>query len=822
MNGDQMWFRRRNRTDGMGRDGTRVRTRHRPRLEDSILEDRRLLTKVITVTSPADGGPGTLRQAIVVANATTTEDVKIEFKLKATEITLSTGQLELSNTAQPIAIVGPGADRLAVDGNGASRVFEISSGVTASISGMSVTGGLTSDDGAGLLNQGDLTLTGVTVSHNRSPAGGGLDNLGKATLVGCTFADNTGSFGGGILNVGTATLQDCSFVDNTAGHYGGGIENYGAATLVGCSFVGNTAGDGAGGGFAGNENLFVPSKSSVLINCSFIDNTSGGFGGGLALFVSDGGPHQVVDCVFRDNRAAAGGGGLDLEGFNSPTVTATVTGCLIEGNSDVASADVGGGAGGGLSVSEIAVTVTDCIIRNNSAGGVAVGGVGGGVFNGGTLTMTGVTISGNSAGSQGGGLSLSGTTTLTDCTISGNSANQGGGLLMFGRANTALVACTVSGNSATTPGGGGGLYSYPYYGYDPRVTLTDTIVAGNRASDGASDFARDYVGPVTGSYNLIGTGGSGGLTAAGHNLLNVADPGLTPLGDYGGPTQTVALQPNSPARHAGTAVSGVTTDQRGFSLDRPVDIGAFQSQPGPLVVDTAIDGLGSTLGRLSLRQAVNLADVLTGGATITFDKSTFAKKSVIALTKGPLVLSNATGPVTITGPGLGRLAVSGGGAGRVFQVDKGASAALSGLTITGGVTAGDGGGLLNQGSVALAGVAVVGNAAANGGGIANSGTAVIAGSAIDGNAASVNGGGIFNTGFLNLTRSDLAANSAATNGGGLYNRGTAALVYCTVNDNAASAGGGVYADPAGQPVVLLSTKVARNKGGNTFGQVIVL
>src|SRR3954452_5769663 len=124
MNADQTWFRWRNRTDGMGRDGTRVTKRHRPRLEDSILEDRRLLTKVITVTSPDDGGPGTLRQALVVANATTTEDVKIEFRLKASEITLSTGQLELSNRAQPIAIVGPGLDRLAVDGNGASRVFE--------------------------------------------------------------------------------------------------------------------------------------------------------------------------------------------------------------------------------------------------------------------------------------------------------------------------------------------------------------------------------------------------------------------------------------------------------------------------------------------------------------------------------------------------------------------------------------------------------------------------------------------------------------------------------------------------------------------------
>ena len=59
----------------------------------------------------------------------------------------------------------------------------------------------------------------------------------------------------------------------------------------------------------------------------------------------------------------------------------------------------------------------------------------------------------------------------------------------------------------------------------------------------------------------------------------MANPLLSPLGDYGGPTQTIALLPGSPAIGTGTAVSGVSTDQRGEPLDSPVpDIGAFQSQ----------------------------------------------------------------------------------------------------------------------------------------------------------------------------------------------------------------------------------------------------
>ena len=827
MKSDLSWFRRRDRTDkkGHGRGGARRGVT----LDVTALESRQLLSMVINVTSPADSGQGTLRDAVATANAAT-QPVEIDFQLpEAATITLTSGELELRNMAQPIAIVGPGADRLAVDGDGASRVFEIDTGVKASISGMSVTGGFTSDAGAGLLNQGDLTLTGVTVSHNTNanvftlgPVGGGLENLGVATLVGCTFSDNSGEQGGGVTNGGpeplqdgTATLRDCTFIDNSTVFHGGGMYSYGSATLEGCSFIGNTAEDD-GGGFYATDLGNVPSTSNELNNCSFIDNTAGVFGGGLAILGTSNGPVQVVDCVFRDNQAT-GAGGLDLE-ENSTAVT--VTGCLIEANRAMLPLAEGGGGAGGLAVAENNVTLTDCIIRNNYANGQSGGMVAGG--DGGTVTMTGVTISGNSAGLPGGGLTIAGPTTLIDCTISGNSASQGGGLYMFGRGDAALIACTVSGNSATTPGGGGGFYSYPYYGVDPSVTLTDTIVAGNTASDGASDFALDYAGPVTGSYNLIGPGAPGGLTASNHNILDVTDPGLAPLGDYGGPTETMALLPGSPAIHEGMAVPGVNTDQRGFSLDRPVDIGAFQSQASPLVVDTAIDGLGSGLGQLSLRQAVNLADVLTGGATITFDRSAFAKKSVITLTAGALELSNATGPVTILGPGPGRLAVSAGGASRVFQVDKGTSAMLSDLTITGGVTSGDGGGLLNQGTVILTGDTIVGNSAADGGGIANSGTAVIVGSSIDGNVASVDGGGIFNSGALALSLSDLSANSAALDGGGLFNRGTAALVFCAVDDNTASAGGGVYADATGQPVVLIGTGVSRNKGGNIFGRVIRL
>ena len=48
------------------------------------------------------------------------------------------------------------------------------------------------------------------------------------------------------------------------------------------------------------------------------------------------------------------------------------------------------------------------------------------------------------------------------------------------------------------------------------------------------------------------------------------EPVLAPLGQYGGPTETIALLPGSPALGKGIAVSGVTTDQRGWAEDSPI------------------------------------------------------------------------------------------------------------------------------------------------------------------------------------------------------------------------------------------------------------
>ncbi len=116
-------------------------------------------------------------------------------------ITLAGSQLELSDTVLTTSITGPAAGVI-VSGGGLSSVFKVDPGVTASISGMRITGGNTAGNGGGLYNDGgNVTLTNCTVSDNSAGyrgGGGGIDTVaqGTTTLTDCTVSGNTAFAGG--------------------------------------------------------------------------------------------------------------------------------------------------------------------------------------------------------------------------------------------------------------------------------------------------------------------------------------------------------------------------------------------------------------------------------------------------------------------------------------------------------------------------------------------------------------------------------------------------------------------------------------------------
>jgi hypothetical protein len=113
------------------------------------------------------------------------------------------------------------------------------------------------------------------------------------------------------------------------------------------------------------------------------------------------------------------------------------------------------------------------------------------------------------------------------------------------------------------------------------ASFLDTIVAGNASSRIHFDVGLGRTAAITSQgYNLIGvTDDTTGWVAS--DLTGAAgsplDPQLGPLQDNGGPTQTMALLPGSPALGAGSAAGAPALDQRGAPRLGRYDIGAYQA-----------------------------------------------------------------------------------------------------------------------------------------------------------------------------------------------------------------------------------------------------
>ena len=124
---------------------------------------------------------------------------------------------------------------MTINAAGQSRVFLIDSGITATITGVTIEGGSTTGNGGGVYNAGSLTLTDCTITGNTaSGGGGGVWNQGTAVLVDSTIAGNlAGGGGGGLRGEGaTTTLTACTVTDNSADAHGGGLFDSGSTTTL--------------------------------------------------------------------------------------------------------------------------------------------------------------------------------------------------------------------------------------------------------------------------------------------------------------------------------------------------------------------------------------------------------------------------------------------------------------------------------------------------------------------------------------------------------------------------------------------------------------
>jgi hypothetical protein len=234
-----------------------------------------------------------LRDAIAAAAAVSTASVTptVNFASALTSAAPSTITLDSGGTLNLSAnmnIVGPGARLLSLSGASTYQIATIGSGVTASISGLTFTKGLTSSQGGAIFDSGNLTVSqSVFTSNVASVQGGAIATSGTPatlTVTNSTFSGNTANGNGGALNNGvgsTMTITGTTFLGNSAGVSGGAIGNAGPLTLTNSTLTGNAAVLARGGAIYNTSSV-----TTTLINTTIVGNSATTFGGGI--FVNSG------------------------------------------------------------------------------------------------------------------------------------------------------------------------------------------------------------------------------------------------------------------------------------------------------------------------------------------------------------------------------------------------------------------------------------------------------------------------------------------------------------------------------------------------------
>ena len=565
------------------------------------------------VLNTNDAGAYSLRSAI--SNAPAGSTITFDPSLSGKTILLTNGEITLNKnlTIDASAL----ANGIVINGNNASRIFNVAASTTNVLTALTLTNGnADGSGGGGIGNSGTLTLNRCTLTgnHANTPGNGGgaISSSGPLTLNQCTIVGNqatgSGGVGGGIYNYfSILNVNQSTITSNTAVSGGGIYKQNGTMNLTNSIICNNTA--------LFNPNISGSSSSSNnLVDVNALLAPLGNYGGPTPTMpplpgspAIDAGSDSAASQFTTDQRGFARKVGAHVDigavevsptDFNRVVTTAADSGTgslrqviadanpgstitfsntlsgqtillisgelllnknlTIDGSSLTNAVQLNGNHASRIfSVNSGTTNVLNSLtITNGYSSGTFPNYNGGGIYNAGSLTVNNCTLAGNTnrGASVGGGIyNNSGSLTVNQSTLSGNhSDGYGGGIKNDG--TLTVNQSTVSGNSASgTPGASGGGIA----NYTGTLNLTNSIVAGNTAT-----VIADIAGTIT--------------TSGGVNLTN-GTPLLAPLGNYGGPTKTMALLPASPARNAATG-STITSDQRGFPIvGGTPDIGAYEA-----------------------------------------------------------------------------------------------------------------------------------------------------------------------------------------------------------------------------------------------------
>ena len=436
------------------------------------------------ITAINDANKGSGHNTLILEENCVYELTAVDNYIDDEEVFGSVGGTGLPPIFTPITIEGNNATIQRQAGAPDFRIFFVASTGDLTLNDLSILNGAAvggNERGGGIyLNGSSLTLNNVTVEDNTADLrGGGIYNdEGTLTITASSIHNNQAPVGAGLHNfAGIIVIDgDSTITNNTALYNGGGIRSSGGElTIIGGQVINNQAGNTGGGIFmAGSSPLNFFTLDGVL----FEGNTSGDKGGAIAMSDCS---FSIMASTFINNQASGvsfGGGAIALDNRASGTIG---DGSLFEGNYSQ-------GFGGAININNYSggsVSIYDTTIQNNSTEVR-----GGGIYNKGSLFISGSTVSANTAlTDEGGGVYSEGTLIIQDSTISDNvSAQNGGGVCAY-QSTITLIGVTLQGNESTASGGG------------LSTTYSTVDISGGSTFEG--NTAQDDGGGINNGHNSV-------------------------------------------------------------------------------------------------------------------------------------------------------------------------------------------------------------------------------------------------------------------------------------------------------------------------------
>ena len=810
---------------------------------------------VLTVTTTADQNDGSatgglsLRDAILIANANTTNDYVIELQGGQTY------SLSIKNTA---SLNNGGDEQEAVRGDldilaGGKITIKSVGTQKAIIDATNLKTSFASGFGDAAIDVKEnayFILNGVTVT-GASIGAVWIADTSTAEISNSLITNNTitvasaGSYlnpnGGGITNYGTLLLKDSTISNNSAAGSGGGIfnnsgfNNSGTVTITNTTISNNSA-EKSGGGISNGDGTYSYTAGTITINNTTISGNSAKENGG-GIFNGDGSSYDTEGIITMNNTTISGnsarenGGGIfnqEKTYLNNSTITNNTAD--LDSNNN--------GTGGGIYNLDDDYNPGEVYTKNT----IIAGNFDTGIYNPdiyGPINGNNHNLIGNINGAS--GTIGTGTDIVKPNILLGLLQNNGGtsqthALLDGSPAINAGKNSLVPLDTKDLDGDGNTTETIPF---DQRGTGFSRI-ANNLVDIGAFEF-QGIPSPIIKINNISIVEGNSGTktgtvtvnlnaatdktvtvnyTTANNNAIAGIDytatsgqlsfaPGettktitVTVFGDniaeanksffvnLSNPTNSL-IDPN-----AGSGIVTITDDE-----PHPIILGG-NSLPNPaitLTVNTTADqNDGTATGGLSLRDAILIANSdianqyiinLTGGTTysLTAFSLTDTKGGDLDILGNVTIQSTGTQPATIDASGLTN-------ADRVFEVFNYLN--LSNIVVKGGLKNENGGGIY----------------------IRSNATALLFNTTVkDNSSSSLFGGGIYNQGVLALINSTVADNKvvgSSTDGGGIYNSGQAILLGTTIKNNTAGSAGGIYSSGT---LTISNSTIYNNTASQGFG-----